>query len=48
MLSLKAQHVVSEELRLRLWPSTLKALTMCSQSTSVKVITEKASEFQEN
>lgn len=37
-----ARHVASKELRLRLWPSTLQTLTMCSQSPSMKVITEKS------
>lgn len=41
MLSLRTQDVVSKELRL--WASPLNALTVCSQSLSMKVITEKAS-----
>jgi len=41
-------YAVSKERRLRFWPLTLKAPTMCSQSLSRKAITEKASEYQEN
>lgn len=48
VLSLRITYVVSNEHRLRFWPFTLKALVMCSQSLSRGVITEKASECQED